>query len=454
MKRLLLILAIAVLTGPTLSCAHAQAPISIDYFYNHLDSYGDWRQVGDYGYCWQPRGIDNDWSPYSDGRWVYTDAGWTWDSDEPYSWAVYHYGRWVNVSSVGWVWVPGTEWGPGWVSWRRSSRYVGWAPLPPEALFLSAIGFSSWVDDYYNIGPGSYRFIENRNMGARHLNSVFIQRTDNISIIQQTTNITNITYQNNIIHNGGPDYDQQSRQSAEPIRRYKLDRRHSLEADASQKVSDHFNSQINGESLSVLAPSISNQSAKEPRKHSEKLDVADINHGWNDAGSPESIAAMRVRLKSHTKAPESLPKPLKSGEPAVNDSPPGARATAANERSSGPKQRPKDLAMDPNAPPPAIKEKIPGMKEPEPATTPKNKDSGKPAKEKPKKPIPAPPLPTEPEIISPMPQPKVPEIIRPMPQPKVPEIIRPMPQPEAPPVIEPPTSVKKNAPVGPGGLKR
>ncbi|MCE2694183.1 MAG: hypothetical protein LW645_07940 [Verrucomicrobiaceae bacterium] len=52
---------------------------------------------------------------------------------------MYHYGRWANVERHGWIWVPGTEWGPGWVSWRHSPRYVGWAPLPPEALFLRAI---------------------------------------------------------------------------------------------------------------------------------------------------------------------------------------------------------------------------------------------------------------------------------------------------------------------------
>ncbi len=67
--------------------AQARVEVSVEIFYNNLDAFGTWQEVGEYGYCWQPRKVKQDWRPYSDGRWVYTDAGWTWDSDEPYSWA-------------------------------------------------------------------------------------------------------------------------------------------------------------------------------------------------------------------------------------------------------------------------------------------------------------------------------------------------------------------------------
>jgi hypothetical protein len=138
MKTFLSLIAVVMCFTAITPAAQARDFVSLDFFYDNLDPYGSWREVGDYGYCWQPYGVEETWQPYSDGRWVYTDAGWTWDSDEPFGWAVYHYGRWANVDQVGWVWVPGTEWGPGWVSWRHSSQYVGWAPLPPEALFLRA----------------------------------------------------------------------------------------------------------------------------------------------------------------------------------------------------------------------------------------------------------------------------------------------------------------------------
>jgi len=72
------------------------------------------------------------------GRWVYSnDYGWYWVSEESeasWGWVTFHYGRWVWINDTGWAWVPGNEWGPAWVDWRRGDRYVGWAPLPPDDL--------------------------------------------------------------------------------------------------------------------------------------------------------------------------------------------------------------------------------------------------------------------------------------------------------------------------------
>ena len=114
--------------------ADSSSPRSYDTFYRKLEPYGGWRETTDYGYVWQPEQAQRsrDWRPYTDGRWAYTDAGWTWVSDEPFGWATYHYGRWTRLRGVGWVWVPGDEWAPAWVSWRKSDRHLGWAPLPPE----------------------------------------------------------------------------------------------------------------------------------------------------------------------------------------------------------------------------------------------------------------------------------------------------------------------------------
>jgi hypothetical protein len=309
MKLLLSLLAAAAFLGAATPSAKAQDVASMDFFYDNLAPYGMWREVGNYGYCWQPYGVDAGWQPYSDGRWVYTDVGWTWDSYEPFGWAVYHYGRWANLNGIGWLWVPGTEWGPGWVSWRNSPRYVGWAPLPPEALFLRAIGFSGWVDDYYNIGPNNYRFVENQNFGASSLNSVFIDQRQNLQIINQTTNITNISYVNNVVYNGGPGYDQQARYSRSPIQRYQLDRREQFDGDPRHQTAEHLNSRVRGESLSMLALPFSGQHSAPPRRLGEKVGHTEINHGWKNAGSAEEISAMRERLKSPVRVPEQLPSP-------------------------------------------------------------------------------------------------------------------------------------------------
>ena len=66
-----------------------EQPQSYETFYRKLEPYGAWRETSDYGYVWQPRVAQQsrDWRPYTDGRWTYTDAGWTWASDEPFGWA-------------------------------------------------------------------------------------------------------------------------------------------------------------------------------------------------------------------------------------------------------------------------------------------------------------------------------------------------------------------------------
>jgi len=89
-------------------------------FYQPLEPYGAWVNVGSYGRCWHPREVPSDWQPYTDGHWEWTDAGWYWVSDEPWGWACFHYGSWEDDPQYGWVWIPGTEWAPAWVTWRYS----------------------------------------------------------------------------------------------------------------------------------------------------------------------------------------------------------------------------------------------------------------------------------------------------------------------------------------------
>ena len=93
----------------------------MSYFYNNLSPYGTWVSLEGYGWCWQPRAvvISHGWRPYCDGgHWVYTDAGWFWQSDYSWGWAPFHYGRWYQHPRCGWVWTPDRVWGPAWVTWR------------------------------------------------------------------------------------------------------------------------------------------------------------------------------------------------------------------------------------------------------------------------------------------------------------------------------------------------
>src|SRR5690349_2451565 len=174
----LLLLALAAILTLALPRPGRAIEVSFDFFYDSLSPYGEWVEVGDYGYCWRPSGIDEDWAPYSDGYWTYTDAGWTWVSYEDFGGIVYHYGRWVKLEDEGWCWAPDYEWGPAWVSWRRSDDYVGWAPLPAEAHWRRDRGFSVWVDTSYDIGPASYSFCRYHDFGAPVLRPVLLPRRE------------------------------------------------------------------------------------------------------------------------------------------------------------------------------------------------------------------------------------------------------------------------------------
>jgi len=115
------------------------AGVSLDTFQGALSPYGDWMVVGGLGRVWRPH-VAAGWRPYYYGRWEWTNEGWLWVSEEPFGWAAYHYGRWTYDGGYGWVWSPGYQWGPAWVSWRYSGDVVGWAPLGP--------GVSVYVETY------------------------------------------------------------------------------------------------------------------------------------------------------------------------------------------------------------------------------------------------------------------------------------------------------------------
>ena len=128
----------------------AQGSMDPSEFQQPLSPYGDWVSVGSYGTVWRPH-VAAGWRPYYYGRWEWTTEGWLWVSDEPFGWATYHYGRWAFDRGFGWVWVPGTQWAPAWVSWRYSGDVVGWAPLAPGlSLYVTDFAF---VDFWWTFVP-------------------------------------------------------------------------------------------------------------------------------------------------------------------------------------------------------------------------------------------------------------------------------------------------------------
>ncbi|MGE3869028.1 MAG: DUF6600 domain-containing protein [Pseudorhodoplanes sp.] len=99
-----------------------------------LASYGSFYEHAKYGKVWVPAAttVPQGWHPYPACNWVYTKYGWYFDDKTAWGEIVHHYGRWAHEPKLGWIWVPGEEFSPGWVMWRTSEQWIGWAPTPPD----------------------------------------------------------------------------------------------------------------------------------------------------------------------------------------------------------------------------------------------------------------------------------------------------------------------------------
>jgi len=191
-------------------------------FYNSLQSHGEWVNVR-FGTAWRPFRVNDEWRPYHNGRWIWTDYGWYWKSYEPFGWATYHYGRWTYDDYYGWIWIPGDEWGPAWVEWRYDDDYIGWAPLPPSARWSFSVGITfgrTWIAPvhYWNFVPcGNFSSVTVVN---------YIQPPDvSRRIFGRTRSAGSVRSVNNRIVNDAVRLDRVQRRSSEPIRRVDLSER-------------------------------------------------------------------------------------------------------------------------------------------------------------------------------------------------------------------------------------
>ena len=349
--------------------AQAQAEVSFDFFYDSLAPHGEWIEVADYGNAWRPTAVDEDWAPYTDGYWAFTDAGWTWVSYEEFGGIVYHYGRWMRVEDEGWCWVPDYEWAPAWVSWRQNDDYVGWAPLPPEARWRPSIGISVWVDRQYDIGPGYYSFCRVRDFGAPVLRPVIVNRTENVTIIRRTVNITNITYNTTyvggpVIYNGGPTYAVANQRSTRRIPALKLvrdaDFRFERRGEDNRRERGHdFNARAVGNQLVVAAPTVRPPTTPDWMKgRTKKVVAADkVTRGWSGVRSEEVRRDIRQEMQKQTKGrtPETTPaRPMAKTDvqavPAKADPKAASPVAATPERRDRPEK--KDRTPEPVSPSP------------------------------------------------------------------------------------------------------
>ncbi len=126
-----------------------------------LAKYGQFSRHEKYGDVWKPTQVAQGWRPYEPCHWVYNQEMKSWYFDDKTEWGniVHHYGRWTLDQQEGWLWVPGSEFGPGWVSWEMRGNEVGWAPLPPEqdAAMIESAAFKS--------NPNLWTFVALESLG-------------------------------------------------------------------------------------------------------------------------------------------------------------------------------------------------------------------------------------------------------------------------------------------------
>ena len=213
-------------TAPTLTEV-SNAPADVNYFYDDLAPYGTWVSLEGLGLCWQPRAaaLSHNWRPYCDGgHWVYSDAGWYWQSDYSWGWAPFHYGRWHLHPSCGWVWLPDRAWGPAWVTWRVAGDNCGWAPLPPHAEFDVRLGWrfkgvTVGANFDFGLGANAFAFVALGDFCQHDLGRRSLPPARARTVFRQAAVLNNFVVQDRIIVNRGIALERVSAASRVPIPR-------------------------------------------------------------------------------------------------------------------------------------------------------------------------------------------------------------------------------------------
>jgi len=210
--------------------------------YEDLDDHGSWRRTPENGYVWFPRTTAANWAPYHNGHWDYIEPwGYTWVDDEPWGFAPFHYGRWVNYEGS-WGWVPAAPraegavyvrpvYAPALVAWvggphfaigvavggrdgYGSSESVGWFPLGPREVYVPS----------YRV---SRNYVNNVNVSNTTVNTTVVNNYYNTTVVNNNVSVTNVKYVNQSVPGAVAATTPQAFTSAQPVARnaVKVDQR-------------------------------------------------------------------------------------------------------------------------------------------------------------------------------------------------------------------------------------
>jgi hypothetical protein len=181
-----------------------------------LSQFGSFVVHQKYGEVWIPSVTPQGWHPYMACQWKNdTKLGWYYDDATPWGAIVHHYGRWSHDEQAGWIWIPGAQFSPGWVVWRTSPEWVGWAPMPPDEdvhtatpaafekgdfwTFIDSKKFGSGCEPTAVVGPAQVTPILSRTTFVRDFEVV-----DGIVVAELPTYVTGPTVDLNIVFEPWP----------------------------------------------------------------------------------------------------------------------------------------------------------------------------------------------------------------------------------------------------------
>lgn len=231
--------------------AQAGASVSLGFFYDSLSQHGNWYASADFGYVWRPAHVSVGWRPYVDGRWAHSEVGWTFVSYDPWGWAAYHYGRWYLDPYYGWVWVPGYEWAPAWVTFYEGPGWIGWAPLPPRVSI--GVAYASPI----RIDARAYCFVESRYFLDPYVGRRIQPIGRNSTLVRSVRDVSRFDRVRGVAVNRGLSVDRVERATSSRVRTFRL----VDHVGASRPA----RAELRGDSLSVFRPRIEQRAVRPPK---------------------------------------------------------------------------------------------------------------------------------------------------------------------------------------------